>query len=73
MSRARGPTFKEMYGKDTEPDCKVMAISVFKTVGFTPTGDQKNVNCWQAVRYAHSARESKRNSAKLLDTLREAE
>ena len=47
MSKAREPTFREMYGKDTEFDCEVVALSVSKTVGFTPSGDLKNANCWE--------------------------
>ena len=41
MSKAREPTFREMYGKDTKPDCEVVALSVSKTVGFIPTGELK--------------------------------
>ncbi len=41
MSKARTPTFRVMYGKGTEFDCEVIAISVSKTVGFTPTEELK--------------------------------
>ncbi len=45
MSKERPPTFREMYGKETELDGEGVAISVSKTVGFTPTGELKDANC----------------------------
>ncbi len=41
MRKAREPTSREMYGKDTEFDGEGVAISVSKTVSFTPTGELK--------------------------------
>ncbi len=41
MSKERPPTFRKMYGKDMEFDGEGIAISVSKTVGFTPTGELK--------------------------------
>ncbi len=49
MSKAREPTFIEMYGKDAKLDGEGVAISVSKTIGFIPTGELKKVNCWEGV------------------------